>query len=111
MAVLGVMQNAMLQAVALINDVGTSCIYTPKATGVPVNLKIMTRELGNLELVGDFRQGDMRVELDALALPAKPAKYDTLEIDGLKYSVVSPAAAPRRVGDTIYTYKFVIRGG
>lgn len=70
----------------------------------------MIRELGSAELIGDYRQGDLRVELDASKLRQAPKKYDVIEIGDFKYTVKDPNGSPRRVGDKVYTYKFVVRG-
>jgi len=110
MAVLGVMQAAMEQAVALLNDIGTDCTYTPKSTGVGIPVKAVVRELGTLELVGDYRQGDLRVELDASLLPDSPKRYDTLTIGTRTYAIRDYAGAERRAGNIVYTYKFIVRG-
>lgn len=110
MSVISVMQHAATQAVGLINSLGTSCSYTPKSTGIQVKLKVLVRELGAAELVGDYRQGDLRIEMDASKINKAPKKYDVLEIGDFKYTVKDGNASPRRVGNTIYTYKFVVRG-
>lgn len=111
MALVDTLKGAMQVAVDHLNDVGTPCVYTPKDTSIPVNVNVMIRELGTLELVGDFRQGDLKVELDSTKLVSVPKRYDTLLIDGLLYTVHSASGAPRRAGDTVFTYKFIIRGG
>lgn len=111
MSLLTFTQAAMEQAVTVINSIGTTCYYTPKSTGIPIKLKVVTREMGNAELVGDYRQGDLRIELDASTVPGIPKKYDELKIGDLTYAVLSPGGSPRRVGDKVYTYKFVVRGG
>jgi len=111
MSLLTVSQNAIGNVVDIINSIGTTCYYTPKSTGVPIKLKVMSRELGNAELVGDYRQGDLRIELDASKVPGIPKRYDELQIGDLKYAVQSPGGSPRRIGDIVYTYKFVVRGG
>lgn len=110
MAVVDQMKSAFKEAVALINDIGTPIVYTPKSTGIPVTLNAMIRELGNAELVGDFRQGDLRIEVDASLLADEPEKYDEVEIGIKRYRLPYPGGSPRRVGDTIYTYKFIVRG-
>ncbi len=107
--VLQTMQKAMQRAVDLINDIGTDATYTPKGgAGIPV--KVVIRELGTLELVADYRQGDLRIELDASLLPGTPRRYDTLTIGTRTYTVRDYAAAERRAGNTVYTYKFMVRG-
>ena len=110
MAVLGTLQSAMEQAVALLNDIGTDCTYTPKSTSTPIAVKAMIRELGTLELVGDYRQGDLKVELDASLLPGPPKRYDTLTIGTRVYAIRDYAGAERRAGNIVYTYKFIVRG-
>jgi len=97
-------------AAQLINAAGTTVIFTPKSTGVPVTAKAFIKELGNEELVADYRQGDLRVEIDATKVPGIPMKYDVLTIDGKNYTAVDPSGAPRRAGDIVYAYKFVVRG-
>ena len=111
MSLLTQMQSAMEKVVWLINETGTTCIYTPKDSGVPQSIKIYIREMGSEELVGDYRQGDLRIETDASQLALAPKKYDLLVIDGKNYAIKDPTGSPRRVGDIIYTYKFVVRGG
>lgn len=110
MAVIDQMKSAFQEAVALINDIGTPVVYTPKSTGIPVTVNAMIRELGNAELVGDFRQGDLRIEIDATKLAAEPEKYDEVVIGLKRYRLSYGGGSPRRVGDTVYTYKFIIRG-
>lgn len=110
MSTISVMQAAAQMAVDLLNSIGTTCHYTPKDESIPIVLKVMTRELGSAELIGDYRQGDLRVELDAVKLNRVPVKYDQLKIGSLTYSVKDPNGSPRRVGDKVYTYKFVVRG-
>ena len=58
-------QAAMVKAVDLINTIGTTCDYTTRATSITSQFKVLTKELGTSELVGDFRQGDLKVEMDA----------------------------------------------
>ena len=67
--------------------------------------------MGSEELVGDYRQGDLRIETDAANFALAPKKYDGLVIGGKSYAVKDPTGSPRRVGDVVYTYKFVVRGG
>lgn len=110
MSKLRTLQRAMTKAVDLLNEIGTPCTYTDKATATAVSVNAVIRELSSLELVGDYRQGDLKVELDATKLSAKPLKYDTLDVQGKVYAVMSPSGAERRLGDTVYTYKFVVRG-
>lgn len=110
MALIHRIQNAMSKAVELIEEVGQTAYFTPKATGVAIKLKVMSKELGVSELVADYRQGDLKVELDASRIPGIPKKYDTIKIGNVTYSVVDPKGSPRRVGDVVYSYKFVVRG-
>jgi len=110
MALLGKFKNALLVVVDLINEIGTPVTYTPKESGTPVVIKALIRELGNAELVGDFRQGDLRLEIDAAAIADEPKKYDRVEIQGKVYSVRSPSGSARHVGELVYTYKFIVRG-
>jgi len=110
MALINKLQTALTKAVTLINDIGTTATFTPKDTGKPVVLKIMQRELQGAELVADFRQGDLKIELDASKLVAQPKKYDTLTIGARKYTVKDKGFAARMVGDQLFTYKFIVRG-
>ena len=111
MSLLTQMQSAMEKVVWLINETGTTCIYTPKETGVAQEIKAYIREMGTEELIADYRQGDLRIEVDASQLSSVPKKYDEIEIDSKRYAVKDPTGSPRRVGDIVYTYKFVVRGG
>ena len=111
MSLLTKMQSAMKKVVWFINETGTTCTYTPKATGTHQEIKAYIRELGNEELIGDYRQGDLRIEVDASQFLTAPKKYDVITIDGKRYAVKDPTGSPRRVGDIIYTYKFIVRGG
>lgn len=108
-SLLTVMKSAGNEVVKFLNESGTTCIYTPKG-GAPITLKAYVRELGVEELVGDYRQGDLRIEIDATKIPDRPNKYDTISIGGKVYGLKDPNGSPRRVGDTIYTYKFIVRG-
>lgn len=110
MSILSVMQHAAEQAVALINSVGTESWYTPKSTGIKIKVNVMHRALGSAELIGDYRQGDLRIELDASKLGDAPKQYDELQIGDFTYMVKDGNGSPRRVGSIIYTYKFVVRG-
>ncbi len=110
MSLLTITKNAMSKAVDIINQLGTRVYYTPTGGTRIIMLRAMVKELGSAELVGEFRQGDLKVELDASKLPSAPAKFDTIKIGDHNYSVRYPNGAHRRVGDKTYTYKFVVRG-
>ena len=109
MGLLETTQGAIVSAVGLINEIGVTCFYLYKDDTTPIKLKALVRELATAELVSDYRQGDMKVELDADSLPSMPKKYDVLTISNIRYAVRADAT-PRRVGDTIYTWRFVVRG-
>lgn len=111
MALLDTTKAAIEHAVNLINEIGVTCYYTRQGETISTKLKVLMRELGTTELVGDYRQGDLKVEVDASALSQVPAKYDTLLVGDYTYTIKDGKASPRRVGDTVYTYKFVVRGG
>ena len=108
MALLEVAEGAIVQAVNLINQLGATCYFTRKDDTIDTKVKALVRELGTAELVADYRQGDMKVEFDARNMRDKPKKYDVIKIDGKRYGVKDDAT-PRRVGDTIYTWRFIVR--
>ena len=101
-------KGAIENAVNLINEIGVTCYFTEKDGTIKIKLKAMVREMSTAELVSDYRQGDMKVELDANAV-SQPKKYDVLTIENKRYALKDDAT-PRRVGDTTYTWRFVVRG-
>jgi len=101
-------KSAVENAVQLINEIGVTCYFMEKDGTTQTKLKAMVREMSTAELVADYRQGDMKVELDANAI-SLPKKYDVLTINNKRYAIKDDAT-PRRVGDTIYTWRFVVRG-
>jgi len=101
-------KGAIENAVELINEIGVTCYFMEKDGTVHTKLKAMVREMSTAELVSDYRQGDMKVELDANAI-AQPKKYDVLTIENKRYALVDDST-PRRVADTTYTWRFVVRG-
>ena len=108
MGLLEVTGGAIVNAVNLINEIGATCYFTRKDDDISSKVKALVRELGTAELVADYRQGDMKVEFDARNMRNKPKKYDIIKIDGKKYALKDDAT-PRRVGDTIYTWRFIVR--
>lgn len=108
MTLLTTTQGAVTNAVDLINQIGATCYFTRKGEDIATKVKALIREMGTAELVGDYRQGDMKVEFDARNMRNKPKKYDLIKIDSKKYSLKDDAT-PRRVGDITYTWRFVVR--
>jgi len=109
MGLLEVTKGAIVEAAALINEIGVTCFYTYKDGTTQIKIKALVREMATAELISDYRQGDMKVELDANSLPTQPKKYDVLKINNKRYAIKDDST-PRRVGDTIYTWRFVVRG-
>ena len=108
MALSDTIKSAIENAVNLINEIGVTCYFMEKDGTIKIKLKAMVREMSTAELVSDYRQGDMKVELDANAV-SQPKKYDVLTIENKRYALKDDAT-PRRVGDTTYTWRFVVRG-
>ena len=108
MALSDTIKGAIENAVNLINEIGVTCYFMKKDATTQIKLKAMVREMSTVELVSDYRQGDMKVELDASVI-AQPKKYDILTIEDERYAIKDDAT-PRRVGDKTYTWRFVVRG-
>ena len=109
MSLLEITQGAIADAVGLIESLGVTCYYRQKDATTPVKIKALVRQLGVAELVSDYRQGDLRVGILSDSLSFEPKKYDVLEIGDNKYAIKDNPSS-KRVGDTDYMYKFVVRG-
>ena len=104
--------NSLVNAVGtLIKGMGETVTYSFKSGRAPVTIRLVRLRLIEEELVGDFKQGDVRFTIDATTLPQPPAKYDTvLGADGVLYTIIDYLAVDKGINDVTLVYRPVGRG-
>ena len=105
-------KSVLKDVVDLISQVGETVTYTFHDGTPAKQIRVILRKLNEYELVGTYRETDLKLIIDTDTLPKPPEKFDTVtDAAGNVYSILDHIHPEKGIDDTNLVYQTVVRGG